>query len=210
MNEFITVQADVVSEFVEKKSKFIGNLFYVENIEQAEEIIKKTRKKYFDARHNCIAYRVIDDGKIVERFSDDGEPSGTAGSPMLNILQKNNLVNVLIIVTRYFGGILLGTGGLVRAYQNSLLLAIEKSIKVKKILGEILEVTLEYSNFENFKYYCKNNNINIVDVNYKENIVCKIELEEDKKEKLKSDFEAKNIKLTNIRELYKKYITKSI
>ena len=210
MNEFITVQADVVSEFVEKKSKFIGNLFYVENIEQAEEIIKKTRKKYFDARHNCIAYRVIDDGKIVERFSDDGEPSGTAGSPMLNILQKNNLVNVLIIVTRYFGGILLGTGGLVRAYQNSLLLAIEKSIKVKKILGEILEVTLEYSNFENFKYYCKNNNINIVDVNYKENIVCKMELEEDKKEKLKSDFEAKNIKLTNIRELYKKYITKSI
>lgn len=210
MNEFITIQEDVVSEFVEKKSKFIGNLFYVESTEEAEEIIKQTRKKYFDARHNCIAYRVMEDGQIVERFSDDGEPSGTAGSPMLNILQKNNLVNVLIIVTRYFGGILLGTGGLVRAYQNSLLLAIEKSAKVTKCLGEILEVTLEYSDFENFKYYCKNNKINIVDTNYQENIVCKIELEEDKKEKLKNDFETKNIKLTNIRELYKKYITKSI
>ena len=210
MNEFITIQEDVVSEFVEKKSKFIGNLFYVESTEKAEELIKQTRKKYFDARHNCIAYRVMEDGQIVERFSDDGEPSGTAGSPMLNILQKNNLVNVLIIVTRYFGGILLGTGGLVRAYQNSLLLAIEKSAKVTKCLGEILEVTLEYSDFENFKYYCKNNKINIVDTNYQENIVCKIELEEDKKEKLKNDFETKNIKLTNIRELYKKYITKSI
>ncbi len=210
MNEFITIQEDVVSEFVEKKSKFIGNLFYVESTEKAEELIKQTRKKYFDARHNCIAYRVMEDGQIVERFSDDGEPSGTAGSPMLNILQKNNLVNVLIIVTRYFGGILLGTGGLVRTYQNSLLLAIEKSAKVTKCLGEILEVTLEYSDFENFKYYCKNNKINIVDTNYQENIVCKIELEEDKKEKLKNDFETKNIKLTNIRELYKKYITKSI
>ena len=210
MNEFITIQEDVVSEFVEKKSKFIGNLFYVESTEKAEELIKQTRKKYFDARHNCIAYRVMEDGQIVERFSDDGEPSGTAGSPMLNILQKNNLVNVLIIVTRYFGGILLGTGGLVRAYQNSLLLAIEKSAKVTKCLGEILEVTLEYSDFENFKYYCKNNKINIVDTNYQENIVCKIELEEDKKEKLKNDFETKNIKLTNIKELYKKYITKSI
>ena len=209
MEEFITIEKDVISEFIEKKSKFIGNLFYVESIEEAEEIIKKTRKKYFDARHNCIAYRVIEDGQIVERFSDDGEPSGTAGAPMLNILQKNNLVNVLIVVTRYFGGILLGTGGLVRAYQNSLLLSLEKSTKVAKCLGEYLEVTLEYSDFENFKYYCKNNKINIVDTNYQENIVCKIELEEDKKEKLMNDFETKNIKLTNIKELYKKYITKS-
>ena len=210
MEEFITIEENSFSEFTEKKSKFIGSLFYVESIDEAEEVIKQTRKKYFDAKHNCIAYRVIEDGKIVERFSDDGEPSGTAGAPMLNILQKNNLVNVLIVVTRYFGGILLGTGGLVKAYQNSLLLAIEKSNKVTKCLGEALEVTLEYSDFENFKYYCKNNKINIIDTKYQENIVCKIELEEDKKEKLMDDFETKNIKLTNIKELYKKYITKSI
>ena len=210
MDEFVTIEKDVISEFVEKKSKFIGNLFYIESIEEAEEIIKKTRKKYFDARHNCIAYRVMEEGQIIERFSDDGEPSGTAGAPMLNILQKNNLVNVLIVVTRYFGGILLGTGGLVRAYQNSLMLALEKSTKVTKSLGEYLEVSLEYSDFENFKYYCKNNKINIVDINYQENIVCKIELEEERKEKLMNDFETKNIKLTNIKELNKKYITKSI
>ncbi len=210
MDEFITIENNITSEFTEKKSKFIGNLFYVESSSEAEEIIKKTKKKYFDAKHNCIAYRVIEDGRIVERFSDDGEPSGTAGAPMLNILQKNNLVNVLIVVTRYFGGILLGTGGLVRAYQNSLMLAIENSNKVTKVLGEYLEVTLEYSDFENFKYYCKNNKINIVETSYLENIICKIELEENRKTKLMKDFETKNINLTNLKELYKKYITKSI
>ena len=131
MDEFITIMEDVQAEVVEKKSKFIANFFYIETVEQAEEIIKNTKKKYFDARHNCIAYRVVNDGQCVEKSSDDGEPSGTAGAPMLNILQKNGLANVLIIVTRYFGGILLGTGGLVRAYSDSLLKVIEKSTLVK-------------------------------------------------------------------------------
>lgn len=129
---------------------------------------------------------------------------------MLNILQKNNLVNVLIVVTRYFGGILLGTGGLVRAYSNTLLKAIENSSKIKKCLGEELEVGLEYSEFETFKYYCKNNKIKITNTKYLENIICKIELEEEKKQKIIKDFEIKNINLIYIKELYKKYITKSI
>ncbi len=210
MEEFISIKEHSYSEFMEKKSKFIGNLFYVESVEEAEEIIKKVRKKYFDAKHNCIAYRILEKEQIVERFSDDGEPQGTAGAPMLNILQKNNLLNVLIVVTRYFGGILLGTGGLLRAYQNSLMLTIENGEKVKKCAGDVLEIVLEYSDFENFKYYCKNNKINITKTEYAEKIVCKIELEVDKKQKLLKDFETKNIKLSNIKELYKKFITKSI
>lgn len=210
MKKFITIQENVQTEIVEKKSKFIANLFYVESSEEAEKIIKKMKKQYFDARHNCIAYRVIEQDTLIEKSSDDGEPSGTAGAPMLNILQKNNLVNVLIVVTRYFGGILLGTGGLVRAYSNSLLQAIEKSNKVQKCLGEELEVTLEYNEFENFKYYCKNSNINIIDSQYTENIVCKIELEEAEKQKMMKNFETKKIKLKKIKELSKKYITKSI
>ena len=210
MEEFITIENNVVAEFVEKKSKFIGNLFYIESSKQAEDIIKETKKKYFDAKHNCIAYRVIEDGQLIERFSDNGEPQGTAGAPMLNILQKNNLVNVLIIVTRYFGGILLGTGGLVKAYQKSLMLALDKCNKIAKVLGETLEANLDYSDLESFKYYCKNNKINIIDIDYKEYIVRKIELEEDKKAKLLEDYEIKNIKLNNIRELDKKYINKSI
>ena len=210
MKEFITIAERVQSEITEKKSKFIANLFYVENSEEAEKIIKEIKRKYFDARHNCIAYRVIEDGKIIEKSSDDGEPSGTAGAPMLNILQKNNLANVLIIVTRYFGGILLGTGGLVRAYSASLLQAIDKCSIIKKCFGEELEIELEYSELENFKYYCRKNKISIVDFQYKESIICKIELEEEVKQKLIEDFKSKNVNLKNIKELSKKYITKSI
>ena len=206
MQEFVTIKENVSSEIVEKKSKFIANLFYVESVKEAEEIINKMNKKYFDARHNCIAYRIIENGQVIEKSSDNGEPSGTAGAPMLNILQKNNLANVLIIVTRYFGGILLGTGGLVRAYSDSLQKALEKSEKVTKCMGQEFEVDLEYSEFENFKYYCKINEINIVATNYLENIVCKIQVKDDKKEKLLEDFKLKKVNLINIIELGKKYI----
>lgn len=210
MNQYRTIRENVKAEIVEKKSKFIAHLFVIESVEQAEEIIKETKKKYFDARHNCIAYRVLEKGSLVEKSSDDGEPSGTAGAPMLMILQKNELVNVLIIVTRYFGGILLGTGGLVRAYSDSLLKTIEESKKIEKCLGSEMEVILEYPEFEKFKYYCKNNEIEITKVTYLENIVCNIELEEPIKQKLIQDFEIKKIFLKEINELSIKYITKSV
>lgn len=209
MDSFITIKDNIQAELVEKKSRFIANLFYVESVKEAEEIIKIIKRKYFDARHNCIAYRVLEKDRLIEKSCDDGEPSGTAGAPMLNILQKNNLGNVLVIVTRYFGGILLGTGGLVRAYSNSLLQAIEKSDKVEKCYGQELEVVLDYNEFDNFKYYCKNNKINIVETKYLENIVCKIEMEEKAKMQLISDFETKKINIKNIKELSKKFITKS-
>ena len=207
--EFVTIEANIQAEIVEKKSKFIANLIKVESAEEAEEAIKEIRKKYHDARHNCIAYRIIENNQIIEKLSDDGEPSGTAGAPMLNILQKNNLANVLIVVTRYFGGILLGTGGLVRAYSDSLLKAIEESTKIEKCEGLELLVTLDYNEFDNFKYYCKNNKIFIVNVEYLQNVQCIIHAEEDKKEKLLRDFETKNIILKNVKEIAKKIITKS-
>ena len=207
--EFSTIEKNVTAEVVDKKSKFIANFIYVDDVIKAEQLIKETRKKYFDARHNCIAYRIIENDQIIEKSSDDGEPSGTAGAPMLNILQKNNLANVLIIVTRYFGGILLGTGGLVRAYSDSLLKAIEQANIIKKCLGEELEVTLDYNAFENFKYYCKNNKINIINADYTESIVCRIEIEEDVKDKLLNDFNTKNIILKEIKTISKKYVVKS-
>ncbi len=207
--EFSTIEKNVTAEVVDKKSKFIANFIYVNDVIKAEQLIKETRKKYFDARHNCIAYRIIENDQIIEKSSDDGEPSGTAGAPMLNILQKNNLANVLIIVTRYFGGILLGTGGLVRAYSDSLLKAIDQANIIKKCLGEELEVTLDYNAFENFKYYCKNNKINIINADYTESIVCRIEIEEDVKDKLLNDFNTKNIILKEIKTISKKYVVKS-
>ena len=210
MSEFVTIKENVQAEITEKKSKFIANIIKVENKNEAEENILKLKKKYFDAKHNCIAYRIKEDQGVIEKASDDGEPQGTAGQPILNILQKNNLCNILVVVTRYFGGILLGTGGLVRAYSEATTKALEKSIRVKNILGIKMEVILEYNEYEKFKYYCKINEINIQNVKYEENIVCNITLEKKTKEKLISDFEIKNIKIKNLKEFDKTYIEKSI
>lgn len=210
MKEFITIKGNSVAEITEKKSKFIANIFYVENVKDAEERIKEIKKKYYDAKHNCIAYRIVDDEKIIEKSSDDGEPSGTAGAPILSILQKNNLCNVVVIVTRYFGGILLGTGGLVSCYSEATINAIEKSEKIEKCEGIEADIELEYSNLEIFKYYCKNQNINIINIEYFDKIVCKIQIEISKKSKMLQDIEEKRINIIHIKFLDKKLIDKCI
>ena len=197
MNEFYTIKENTQYILTEKKSKFIANLIKVNSQEEAEEAIKKYKKQYHDARHNCIAYRIFEEDTIIEKSSDDGEPSGTAGSPMLNILQKNNLCNVLIVVTRYFGGILLGTGGLVRAYSDALNGAIEQSSLICQTIGIEMEVTIDYTEFEKFQYYCKTNQIEITNSNYLDNIVCKISIQESKKDKLLEDINEKNINIIN-------------
>jgi len=210
MEEFITILNDETAEIVEKKSKFIANLIHVESIEEAENKIKEIKKKYHDARHNCVAYRVSEDGQIVEKSNDDGEPSGTAGGPMLNILQKNNLCNLVVIVTRYFGGILLGTGGLVRAYSEATQQAIEKSTPIMKVQGVEMEVGLDYSNLEIFKYYCKNNEINIKDTNYYENIILKVEMEKNRKNIFLEDIETKKLNVQYFQVIEEKYINKTV
>lgn len=210
MEEFTTILNDEIAEIVEKKSRFIANIYHVENVEEAEEKIKSTKKKYYDAKHNCIAYRVIENGKVVEKAGDDGEPSGTAGSPMLNILQKNNLCNLVVVVTRYFGGILLGTGGLVRAYSDATQMAIAKSVKVQKVKGIEIKVELEYSNLEIFKYYCKNKEINIVKLEYGENIMANLEMEENIKNTFLRDIEAKALNIKNYKIMEMKYISKFV
>lgn len=210
MENFISVKESVQTEIVVKKSKFICNLIRVENQKEAEECIKKIKKKYYDARHNCVAYRVIENEQIVEKSSDDGEPSGTAGGPMLNILQKNNLCNIVVIVTRYFGGILLGTGGLVRAYSDATFEAINMAEKIEKCIGIEAEAELDYNNLESFKYYCKKNDIYIKNCDYSNKIICKIQLEERTKEKLMDDFNTKKVNLINLKVLSKKLIEKSI
>ena len=210
MNNFISIKKNVETEIIVKKSKFICNLIKVESQKEAEEYIKKIKKKYYDARHNCVSYRVIEDEQIVEKSSDDGEPSGTAGGPMLNILQKNNLCNVLVIVTRYFGGILLGTGGLVRAYSDATFEAINFAEKIEECIGLEAEVELDYNNLETFKYYCKKNDIYIKDYEYSEKIICKIQLEECNKDRLIVDFNTKKVNLINLKFLSKKLIEKSI
>lgn len=210
MEKFVSIDKNVETILVVKKSKFIANMIKVDSVQMANNKLKEIKKKYYDARHNCFAYRIFENNNLIERFNDDGEPSGTAGSPMLNILQKNNLGNVLAVVTRYFGGILLGTGGLIRAYSNATLDAISNINLVEYVLGLEIEVELEYEQFETFKYYCKKNDINIGKVEYSEKIVCLINIEEDKKDKLMNDYDTKNININNLKILSKKYIEKSI
>ena len=139
------------AEIVEKKSRFIANIFYVENIKDAEEKLAEIKKKYYDAKHNCFAYVIGLDGEIV-KSSDDGEPQGTAGHPMLDILKGNELTNCIAIVTRYFGGTLLGTGGLVRAYSDSLKSAISltKTSEIKAAYEVSFEINYDdYGKIEN-------------------------------------------------------------
>lgn len=210
MEQFITILKDETADIVEKKSKFIANISCVQNIEEAETKIKDIKKKYYDAKHNCIAYRVIENGKIIEKSSDDGEPSGTAGGPMLNILQKNNLCNLVVVVTRYFGGILLGTGGLVRAYSDATQKVIEKSIKVSKVEGIEIEIKLDYPNLEIFKYYCKNNQINITRIDYFEYIILRVEMEKNRKNTFLNDIETKTLNIKEFQLIKEKYINKTV
>lgn len=118
-NEYKTVLKIGNAVYEEKKSEFIANVFPVETEEEALKYLEQIKKEYKDARHNCFAYVIVENGVLKERYSDDGEPSGTAGMPILEVLRREEIINVIVIVTRYFGGTLLGTGGLVRAYGKS-------------------------------------------------------------------------------------------
>lgn len=207
---FFTIKEQKLQEeIVEKKSKFIATLFYVQTEEQAQEIIKSVKKQYFDARHNCFAYRIMAENVLTERQSDDGEPSGTAGGPLLNILAKNNLCNVLVIVTRYFGGILLGTGGLVRAYSEAAMKVIQTASIANETCGLEVEIELNYTQLEMFKYYCNKNNINIIDIIYENNIKCYIEVTNEELEKI-IDKNQNNCNIENYKVVKNKNIRKNV
>ena len=169
---FKTVKTISNYELEIKKSKFIANIYPIKSKEDAEEIIAITKKKYYDARHNCYAYRCNSENEtnIYEKASDDGEPSGTAGSPMLDILKKQELQNILVIVTRYFGGILLGTGGLVKAYSDATKLAIESNIIENKEYGIRYKIKTIYENIKNILYVCDKYNIKIIETKYNEKV----------------------------------------
>ena len=128
-----TIVRDYQHEIIIEKSRFICTLKKVSTEEEAQDFIKEIRKKYWDATHNCSAY-IVGENTAAQRSNDDGEPSGTAGLPMLEVLRKNNLHNVAAVVTRYFGGIKLGAGGLIRAYTNSVAEAVEKAGIAEKVL----------------------------------------------------------------------------
>lgn len=148
MDEYLVPTGFGEDDFYEKKSHFIGRVWPVETEEEALEKIQQMKKQHYDATHNCWAY-IIRDGAA--RFSDDGEPGGTAGMPMLQVLQREGLYNVVCVVTRYFGGILLGAGGLVRAYTRGAKLAVDDAGKSMKRVWTAVYVPCPYTFYERVK-----------------------------------------------------------
>lgn len=148
MEEYLVPTDFGEDEFIEKKSRFIGRVWPVETEEEALTIIQEMKKQHYDATHNCWAY-IIHGGPV--RFSDDGEPGGTAGMPMLQVLQREGMNNIVCVVTRYFGGILLGAGGLVRAYTKGAKIAVDAAGKSMKRVWTVLYVPCPYSFYERVK-----------------------------------------------------------
>ena len=152
-------------EIVEKKSRFIATVRPVESEEEAIAFINEMKKKYWDARHNCSAF-VIGEKQELTRCSDDGEPAQTAGRPMLDVLLKEGITNVAVVVTRYFGGVLLGTGGLVRAYQKSVQEGLSASKVIEKRCGFLLYINTDYNGVGKLQYLFGQKGISIVESEY--------------------------------------------
>ena len=183
MMEYRTIAAPVSASFVEKKSEFIAQLFPARTQEEAVEAIEEVRKQHRRARHNVYAY-LLRDGNA-SRYSDDGEPQGTSGAPIVQMLVKEGITNVAVVVTRYFGGIKLGTGGLVRAYTSSAKLALEAAgiADVREML--VLEVRMAYS------YLAKMKNLageffSVENISYTDSIVMQLSTEPENEERLKA------------------------
>ena len=181
---YFTIKDESMAEFIEKKSTFIGHAKRVENEDAAKEFIQEIKGKHKEARHNVYAY-IIGENKGIQRYSDDGEPQGTGGIPMLEILKKNDITDVVVIVTRYFGGILLGTGGLAREYSKGASLAIKGAGVVEKVNGLSLEIVLEYDLLGKVQHLCTIENFHIENIEYTDKVKIKILCQLSDLEKLK-------------------------
>lgn len=172
LSQYKTVYAGNAAEIIEKKSRFIATVEHVKTEEEALAFIESVRKKYWNATHNCFAY-VLGEHFQVQRCSDDGEPSGTAGKPMLDVLLGEEIHDVVVVVTRYFGGTLLGTGGLVRAYSGSTKEGLLASKVITKMHGQKLSVQTDYTGLGKIQYILGQRGIRILNSVYTD----KVELE---------------------------------
>ena len=166
MDNMKTIKEPIQSEINVKKSQFICSLFPTRTKAESKQIIQKMNDEYSDATHNCTAY-IVSDG---EGFDDDGEPGGTAGKPMINVLRKNELHNVTAVVTRYFGGIKLGAGGLVRAYSKSVMDAIGEAEILEIEEYDVFTLTFEYSEIKAADAEVRNNNLDVIDKAYSDKV----------------------------------------
>lgn len=173
-----------VGELIEKKSRFIATFEPVNSEEEAASYLEALRKKYWDAAHNCFAY-VIGDKHQIQRQSDDGEPSGTAGRPILDVLLGEDIHNALVVVTRYFGGTLLGTGGLVRAYSRACQEGINAGLSVLKCPGTAARITTDYNGIGKLQYIAGQMELSVIDTAYTDKVVMDVLIPDSLSEKFR-------------------------
>ena len=181
MKKYLALYEGGSGEIVEKKSRFIAHTANVESVGQAQEFIERMKKEYWDARHNCYAFSVGTD-QPVTRCSDDGEPSGTGGKPILEVIQGSGIHNIVIVVTRYFGGTLLGTGGLVRAYTDAARAGIEGSEIIEKIPGYRVSLHMDYSDVGKVQYLLAQNGIVTESTDFTDKVAVHILIPEEQME----------------------------
>lgn len=183
---YITIRDRGEDRFEEKKSEFIGYAKRVENEEEAKDFINEIKSIHKQARHNCWAY-VIGEKMNIQRYSDDGEPQGTAGIPILEVMKKSNITDCAVVVTRYFGGILLGTGGLTRAYTKGASIGIKAAGIVEKVIGVKLSFEMEYDLFGKIQYICGQNSWHIEDTEYTDKVIVHILCEKNIADTIESE-----------------------
>ncbi len=206
MTEYKTIRQEATGEITEKKSRFIATIRPAETEEEALAFIAEMKKKYWDARHNCSAY-IIGADKPTERCNDDGEPSRTAGMPMLEVLKGAGLKNVCAVVTRYFGGVLLGTGGLVRAYQAATSEGIKNSVILScKYLNRI-KLTLDYTAYGKVQYYTVSEHLTAEEPEFSDSVSVTFLLDDEQRGKLISFATEATSGTVGIEDLGKSWVT---
>ncbi len=185
MNGYKTVAKESAAEFTEKKSRFIGYVCPVKTEEEALEFVNRIKKKHSDARHNVYAYVVRENN--IQRFSDDGEPQGTAGIPVLDTVRKQNLTDIAVVVTRYFGGILLGGGGLVRAYGHAASIGIEAAEPIMMNYSSIYRIKVAYTLWGKVEYELRKMNLTPYDTVYDSEVYCSVAVLSEDTKKFEKD-----------------------
>ena len=183
--EFRTIKEDGQVQEEIKKSRFICHAKRVYSEEEARDFITAIKKEHYKATHNCSAF-IIGERSEIKRTSDDGEPSGTAGVPMLGVLENHNLTNVCVVVTRYFGGIKLGAGGLIRAYAGSVALAVKEIgiIEIKEQAG--IAIQMSYTQYQEYSNFLKEHTLTELDTNFTDQVDTMIYVDKEEKENIKA------------------------
>ena len=203
LDQYKTVLEGGTGEITEKKSRFIATVRPVSSEEEALAFLEESRKKYWDARHNCYAYSVGMNREYT-RCSDDGEPSGTAGKPILEVLSGNECSNCLCIVTRYFGGVLLGTGGLIRAYTSASKEALDDCLTGELVEGVHAYLDADYNYVGKIQHLCIQDDITVVNTEYSDNVIFELMMEKQvrqKFEKALTEMSSGSIGLREIKEV---------